>query len=249
MSTSSRSSGVAPANPLETDVHVRSADPTKADICVHSANSNIKTDVRVHLIDYGAGNVRSVHKALETVGAAVRVIQRPGPIAEAQKLILPGVGAFGDCVASLRRTGLADAIGRAVEGGTPLLGICVGLQVLFEEGEEMGHHTGLGLLPGRVVRFPDRIVAQGMKIPHTGWNQIEPVGESPLFTGLPAGAWAYFNHAYYCQPRPEHTVAVTDYGGPFASAVQRGNVYGIQFHPEKSQEVGLQILRNFVERG
>jgi glutamine amidotransferase len=122
----------------------------------------------------------------------------------------------------------------------------VGLQVLFEEGEEMGRHAGLGLLPGRVTRFDDALVAQGLKIPHTGWNQIEPVGEHPLLAGLPKGAWAYFNHAYYGQARSEHVLAVTDYGGPFPSVVGQGNVYGIQFHPEKSQHVGLQILRNFA---
>ena len=201
----------------------------------------------IALIDYGAGNVRSVHKALEAVGADVRMVRGPGPLRDAEKVVLPGVGAFGDCMASLGRAGLVDALHRAVEMGKPLLGICVGLQVLFEEGEEMGRHLGLGLLPGRVVRFADAIVAQGLKIPHTGWNQIEPVGARPLFRGLPPGAWAYFNHAYFCQARPEHIIAVTDYGGPFPSAVKRGNVYGIQFHPEKSQDVGLHVLRNFVE--
>ena len=201
----------------------------------------------IALIDYGAGNVRSVHKALEAVGADVRMVRGPDPLRDAEKVVLPGVGAFGDCMASLGRAGLVDALHRAVEMGKPLLGICVGLQVLFEEGEEMGRHLGLGLLPGRVARFADAIVAQGLKIPHTGWNQIEPVGARRLFRGLPPGAWAYFNHAYFCQARPEHIIAVTDYGGPFPSAVKRGNVYGIQFHPEKSQDVGLHVLRNFVE--
>ena len=201
----------------------------------------------IALIDYGAGNVRSVHKALATVGADVTLTQVPDPIADAEKVVLPGVGAFGDCISSLRRAGLVEAIHQAVEQGKPFLGICVGMQVLFEEGEEMGRHAGLGLLPGRVVRFSQDIVTQGMKIPHTGWNQIEPVAASPLFHGLPAGVWTYFNHAYYCQAQSTHTLATTDYGGPFPSVVGRGQVYGMQFHPEKSQDMGLHILSNFVE--
>jgi glutamine amidotransferase len=203
---------------------------------------------QIALVDYGAGNVRSVHKALETIGAEVRMVRHPGPVLDAAKVVLPGVGAFGDCMAKLERAGLADALRDAAEQGKPLLGICVGMQVLFEEGEELGRHAGLGLLPGRAIRFPHSLISQGLKIPHTGWNQIEPGRASPLFRGLPPGAWTYFNHAYYCQTCPEHVIAVTDYGGPFASAAQKGNVYGIQFHPEKSQDVGLHILRNFVER-
>jgi glutamine amidotransferase len=178
----------------------------------------------------------------------------PRALQDAAKIVLPGVGAFGDCMTGLRRLGLVGAVHRAVEAGKPLLGICVGLQVLFEEGEEMGCHAGLGLLPGRVVRFSHQDVAPRLKIPHTGWNQIEPVplsgvrdGRSPLFEGLPPGAWVYFNHAYYGQAAPEHTLAVTDYGGPFPSVVGRGRVHGIQFHPEKSQRVGLRILKNWVE--
>ncbi|MDY6877661.1 MAG: imidazole glycerol phosphate synthase subunit HisH [Chloroflexota bacterium] len=217
----------------------------------------------IALIDYGAGNVRSVHKALGAVGAKVRLVREPDALLTAEKVVLPGVGAFGDCMVSLRRAGLADALRQAVERGQPLLGICVGMQVLFEEGEEMGHHTGLGLLPGRVVRFKfpahsPRGRGPGqeqkgsgenppLKIPHTGWNQVKPVEANPLLHDLPAGAWAYFNHAYYCQARPEHTLAVTDYGGPFPSVVGRGRVWGVQFHPEKSQWAGLHILRNFVE--
>jgi len=205
----------------------------------------------IALVDYGAGNVRSVHKALEAVGAEVHLARAPGLILAAEKVVLPGVGAFGDCMAGLRRAGLVDALCQTVEQGKPLLGICVGMQVLFDEGEEMGRHAGLGLLPGRVIRFsfPPPLVGEGslLKIPHTGWNQIEPAGKSPLLHGLPHGAWAYFNHAYYCQAQPEHTLAVTDYGGAFPSVVGRGRVYGVQFHPEKSQQVGLHILRNFVE--
>jgi glutamine amidotransferase len=202
----------------------------------------------IALIDYGAGNVRSVHRALEAVGAEVQVAREPRVLRDADKIVLPGVGAFGDCMAGLHRAGLVSALHRAVEAGKPLLGICVGLQVLFEQGEEMGRHAGLGLLPGRVVRFPGESVAPGLKIPHTGWNQVEPAASSPLLDGLPPGAWVYFNHAYYGQAAPEHTLAVTDYGGPFPSVVGRGPVYGVQFHPEKSQRAGLRILESFVER-
>lgn len=201
----------------------------------------------IALIDYGAGNVHSVQKALEAVGARVQLCRVPGAVLSADKVVLPGVGAFGDCMAGLRRAGLVEALHRVVELDKPLLGICVGMQVLFQEGKEMGRHAGLGLLPGRVVRFSDDLIDNGLKIPHTGWNQVEPV-TSPLFDDLPAGAWAYFNHAFYCQARPEHVLARTDYGGDFAAAVGRDKVYGIQFHPEKSQQVGLHIFRNFVER-
>jgi glutamine amidotransferase len=202
----------------------------------------------IALVDYGAGNVRSVHKALQAVGADVQVAQQPGVLRDADRIVLPGVGAFGDCMAGLRRAGLVSALHRALEAGKPLLGICVGMQVLFEAGEEMGQHTGLGLLPGRVVGFSPEMVASGLKIPHTGWNQIEPTVPSPLLEGMRPGAWAYFNHAYYGQAKVEDTLAVTDYGGWFPSVVGRGPVYGIQWHPEKSQQVGLLVLKNFAER-
>lgn len=202
----------------------------------------------IAVIDYGAGNVRSVRKALESAGAEVRIAREPCDLSDADRIVLPGVGAFGDCMAGLRRLGLVVALRRAVDDGKPLLGICVGMQVLFEEGEEMGRHAGLGLLPGQVVHFPSENAGLGLKFPHTGWNQIEPVASSRLLDGLLPGSWVYFNHAYYPEAEPEHTLAITGYGQPFASIVGRGLVNGVLFHPEKSQQVGLDLLRNFVER-
>ncbi len=197
----------------------------------------------IALIDYGAGNVRSVEKALRAAGAGVTLTREPERVLAAEKVVLPGVGAFGDCMANLRRLNLVAPIREVAMRGTPFLGICVGLQVLFEEGEEGGRHAGLGLLPGRVVRFD---LPAEFKVPHTGWNQVTPVVESPLFDDVPPHSWAYFNHAYVCEPRSDHVLAVSDYGGRFACVVGRENVIGIQFHPEKSQGVGLQILSNFV---
>ena len=205
----------------------------------------------IGLVDYGAGNVRSVHKALEFIGAEVQLVREPASLSEVDKVILPGVGAFGDCMSSLTQTGLAHALFRWAEQGRPLLGICVGMQVLFDEGEELGTHAGQGLLPGCVTRFAFPACSGegklGLKIPHTGWNQIESASEHALLAGLPPGAWAYFNHAYYCQAGPAETLAVTDYGGSFPSIAGRGPLCAVQFHPEKSQDVGLRILRNFVE--
>ncbi len=197
----------------------------------------------IALIDYGAGNVRSVHKALLAVGAEVALTQAPDLVREAEKVVLPGVGAFADCMESLERLGLIEPIREVVARSVPFLGICVGMQVLFDHGEELGGHAGLGLLPGRVVRFK---IAPALKVPHTGWNQVRPIRTSSLLEELPDGAWAYFNHGYYCQAKPAHTLAMTDYGGDFPSVVGRGALYGVQFHPEKSQTMGLHILRNFV---
>jgi glutamine amidotransferase len=201
----------------------------------------------ITVIDYGAGNVRSVVKALEAVGACVTVTNEPAEVLTADRVVLPGVGAFGDCMASLRRHGLVEAVQQMVHRGRPFLGICVGMQVLFEEGEEMGLHAGLGVFRGRVVRFPEQLGARGLKIPHTGWNQIQPLQLCPLLAGLPPDAWVYFNHAYYCEASADHTAAFTQHGMPFASVVQRARVFGLQFHPEKSQQVGLRVLSNLVE--
>ena len=200
----------------------------------------------IALIDYGAGNVRSVHKALISVGADVTVTADPRVVSGAEKVVMPGVGAFGDCMTSLDRLGLTPVIHKVVAQDVPFLGICVGMQVLFEYGEELGGHPGLGLLPGRVVRFD---LPSEYKVPHTGWNQIRPVKTASILDGLPDGAWVYFNHGFFCQARSEDTLAVTDYGPDFPSVVGRGRLYGVQFHPEKSQGVGLDLLRSFVERG
>ena len=200
----------------------------------------------IALIDYGAGNVRSVHKALTAVGAEVTVTQDPDFVLNADKVVLPGVGAFGDCMESLKKLDMVEAIQEVAHQGVPFLGICVGMQVLFDQGLEMGQHQGLGLLPGQVVRSE---IEASLKVPHTGWNQIEPRQPVCLLRYLALNAWAYFNHGYICKPSPDHVLATTDYGGPFACVVGNDNVLGIQFHPEKSQHAGLHIMRNFVANG
>lgn len=199
----------------------------------------------VILIDAGTGNLRSVQKALESIGANVERTDRPQKVLSGRGVVLPGVGAFGDFMSGLRARGLEDVIKDAAKRGVPLLGICVGMQALFEIGEEMGTHAGLGLLAGKVVRFAESL---SVKIPHTGWNQVEVKKEAPLFNEIKAGAYVYFNHSYYCQAwNSSDIIATTDYGLTYACAVQRENIFGVQFHPEKSQMVGLRILKNFLE--
>lgn len=194
------------------------------------------------IVDYGVGNLRSVQKGLERAGALVVVSSDPSEIDIAQGVILPGVGAFGDGMANLRARGLVDPVLRQVEAGKPLLGICLGMQLLFEESEEMGRHRGLGLLPGRVVRFPD----SDLKVPHIGWNQLLG-GRGAVLAGTEERAWAYFVHSYYAVPEePTDVLATTEYGLEFASVVGRAKIWGAQFHPEKSQEVGLRLLENFA---
>lgn len=198
------------------------------------------------LIDAGTGNLRSVQKALEAVGADVLCTSDPKKVLDGRRVVLPGVGAFGDFMSGLRMRGMEEAVMEIAARGVPLLGICVGMQGLFEIGEEMAEYKGLGLLPGRVVRFAGSLP---VKVPHTGWNQIEVREGAPLFRGIPSGSYVYFNHSYYCRAENQPDVtATTEYGLSYACSVQRENLFGVQFHPEKSQTVGLQILRNFVER-
>ena len=198
----------------------------------------------IAIIDYGAGNLRSVRNALTHIGAEVFTASTPDQLAGADKIVLPGVGAFGAGMDGLRKAGFEEPIKEAVAAGTPLFGICLGLQYLFESSDEMGHHTGLGLLPGYCTRFPADL---DLKVPHIGWNQLRVRNDSPLMAGVPDRAYAYFVHSYYAQPaNPDDLIADTEYGIQFAAVVGRGNVFGIQCHPEKSQGVGMRILKNFT---
>ncbi len=197
----------------------------------------------IAIIDYGMGNLHSVSKAVERLGCEARVTSDPREILAADGAILPGVGAFGDAMANLRETGLVDTVKEYAASGKPFLGICLGMQLLFTESEEHGTHRGLDLLPGRVVRF------QGdYKVPHMGWNELTFKQESPLFEGVEPGH-VYFVHSYHALPeRESDLLAVTDYYQPVTAIVGRGSVYGMQFHPEKSGELGMVLLRKFTER-
>jgi len=221
----------------------------------------------ITMIDYGASNIRSAQKAFEYIGATVILTEDPEVVRRADKLVLPGVGAFGSGMDGLRQRHLPAAIHEAVQRGVPFLGICVGMQLMFSEGHEMGVYQGLDLMAGKVVRFNCQLsmvngqssivngpirnpqsAIRNLKIPHMGWNQLEPAWENPLLAGVAMGDYAYFVHSYYCDVVEATAVlAWTDYGLPFASVVARDNLYGLQFHPEKSQSVGLRILRNFME--
>ncbi len=201
----------------------------------------------IALIDYGSGNLRSVHKALVKVGAQVRIVQRPEEMADARAVVLPGVGAFDDCINALGKQGLLDASRHFIKSGKPFLGICVGYQALFERSEEFNScAAGMVVFEGKVVRFEE---GRGLKIPQIGWNQIEIAQPAcPLFKGVSDGSYVYFVHSFFPKPRDASLVATrTEYGETFASAIWRENVFATQFHPEKSQDVGLQLLRNFVE--
>lgn len=201
----------------------------------------------IAIIDYGAGNLHSVQKAIEFVGGQAQITNNAEQILTAEKAILPGVGAFKDGMDGLRASNLVPVIQEFAKTGKPLLGICLGMQLLFDEGLEHGKHAGLGILPGRVLGF--NFDDNSLKIPQIGWNTITFERENLLTSELPDESYVYFNHGYYCEPaNPAHSIAKTDYGIEFTSIVNASNIYGVQFHPEKSQKVGLQILRNFVEK-
>lgn len=198
----------------------------------------------IAMIDYGMGNLFSVEKALVNLGADVRVTSDAKQIIAADKVILPGVGAFGDCMKNLIELGLVTAIREAAEAGKPFLGICLGLQLLFEESEESPGVLGLGILKGVVKK----IAAPGFKVPHMGWNLLQVKRAVPLFHGMPESAYVYFVHSYHAVPDdPSQITAITEYGGTVTAAVGFKNVQAMQFHPEKSSNVGMKILRNFVE--
>lgn len=198
----------------------------------------------IAIIDYGMGNLRSVQKGFEKVGVASRITSEPAEVADATHVVLPGVGAFGDAIEELRHRDLVEPILQAIEKGKPFLGICLGLQLLFERSYEDGLHEGLGVVAGEVERFD---LPVGYAVPHMGWNQLHIHRPAPILEGVAEGAYVYFVHSYYVVPRDVSVVATqTDYGGMFCSMVWRDNLFATQFHPEKSQAVGLRILENFA---
>ena len=200
------------------------------------------------IVDYSMGNLRSVQKAFELLGVAAKIIASPADIRRADKLVLPGVGAFADAIAILESSGQADAIKDFIRAQRPLLGICLGLQLLMEKGYEDGEHAGLGIVPGDCVRFSVDQPPTNLKVTHMGWNSIQPQGNVPLFKGIESGTHYYFVHSYFVRPTDtRHVAARSDYGGEFTAAICRDNVMAVQFHPEKSQAAGRMILKNFAD--
>ncbi len=199
----------------------------------------------ISIVDYGMGNLRSVQKGFEKVGHQAVVTSDPAEVAAADKVVVPGVGAFEDAMTELKRRGLIGPVREAIDADKPFLGICLGLQLLFDVSYEHGQHEGLGVIPGEVVRFE---LPEEYSIPHMGWNQITIPRRAPILDGIDEGAYFYFVHSYYVAPKQQDVVAAeTDYGGPFCAMVWRGNLFATQFHPEKSQADGLKILKNFAE--
>ncbi len=199
----------------------------------------------ITIIDYQMGNLRSVQKAIEHVGGQAVVSSDPAIIANAEKVILPGVGAFGDAMRELSSRGLVDAIHSFLRSERPFFGICLGAQLLFDAGLEGGYHAGLGIIPGQVVRFQ---LPSEYKVPHMGWNGVVATSPTQMLHGIPRDAYFYFVHSYYCVPTHREDVWLeADYGGAFCAAIHRDNIYATQFHPEKSQRDGLQLLKNFVD--
>ena len=198
----------------------------------------------IAIIDYDAGNIKSVEKALQYLGEEAVITQDAGEILMADKVILPGVGAFGDAMEKLNRYGLVPVIHEVVEKGIPFLGICLGLQLMFESSEEAPGVEGLGLLKGKIVRIPE---GDGLKVPHMGWNSLSFPKEGRLFVGIPENSYVYFVHSYYLQAEEDIVTATAEYGVTIHASVEKGNVFACQFHPEKSSHTGLTILKNFVE--
>lgn len=200
----------------------------------------------IAIVDYGMGNLRSVKKAFESLGFLPTVTRNPEETLNSDGLVLPGVGAFGDCMKNLEDFGLVDPIKSFINTGKPFLGICLGLQLLFEESEESPDVNGLGILKGKVVRFP-RFDEERLKVPHMGWNQVEVERTLSVLKGIPAGSWFYFVHSYFPEPEDSSVIAgKTQYGIEFTSAIEKDNVFACQFHPEKSSTLGLRILENFA---
>ena len=194
------------------------------------------------IVDYGAGNLRSVARAFEHLGIPAQVVDRPEAVARAEAVVFPGVGAAGAAMRHLKERGLDEAVSAALKRGIPFLGVCLGMQLLLGNHEE-SNVVGLAWLPGRVRRLPDEVL-----VPQMGWNQVTPLRESPLFEGIPPGAHFYFNHSYYAEPANREIIAgQTDYGLPFCSVIEAGNLWGVQFHPEKSSVNGLKLLHNFAK--
>ena len=200
----------------------------------------------ISIVDYGMGNLRSVKKAFESLGFLPTVTSNPEEILNSGGLVLPGVGAFGDCMKNLEEYNLIEPIRLFIKDGKPFLGICLGLQLLFEESEESPDVNGLGILKGKVVRFP-RFDEGRLKVPHMGWNQVDARRPLPILKGIPVGSWFYFVHSYFPEPEDSTVIAgITHYGIEFTSAIEKDNIFACQFHPEKSSTLGLRILENFA---